>query len=70
MNIKEFQIFSSNIKSKLEFDYSIKKLNWFNIGGITKVFFKADSLNDLILFLKKFGKYMRHWSRFKYINNR
>ena len=34
------------------FDQDLKKKNWFNIGGKTKVFFKADSLKDLIRFLK------------------
>ena len=29
------------------------KKNWFNIGGKSKVFFKADNLTDLINFLKK-----------------
>ena len=34
----------------------LKKSNWFNIGGKTKVYFKPESLSDLLLFLKKFGK--------------
>ena len=33
------------------FDYDLKKLNWFNIGGKTKVFFKAKSLTGLVNFL-------------------
>ena len=37
---------------ELYFDYDLKKLNWFNIGGKTKVFFKADNLHELIKFLK------------------
>ncbi len=39
-------------ESKIEFDYDLKKKNWFNIGGKTKIFFTANSLKDLILFLK------------------
>ena len=41
--------FSNNLK----LDYDLKKKNWFNIGGKTKAFFKADSLQELIRFLKK-----------------
>ena len=41
--------FGENVK----FDYDLKKKNWFNIGGKTKVFYKADNLKDLVLFLKK-----------------
>ena len=36
---------------ELYFDYDLKKLNWFNIGGKTKVFFKAKSLTGLVLSL-------------------
>jgi UDP-N-acetylmuramate dehydrogenase len=48
--------FSKNIKGKLIFEYDLKKTNWFNIGGKTKAFFKPDSLNELVLFLREFGK--------------
>ncbi len=34
-------------------DYDLKKKNWFNIGGKTKIFYKADNLKELIKFLKK-----------------
>ena len=37
----------------LKLDYDLKKKNWFNIGGKTKIFYKADNLKDLIKFLKK-----------------
>ena len=40
--------FHENIK----FDYNLKKKNWFNIGGNTKIYFKAKNLKDLIRFLK------------------
>ena len=56
MQIEKIKKFSNEIESKLYFDYDLKKTNWFNIGGITKVYFKPESLKDLILFLKKFGK--------------
>ena len=55
MLIEEIKKFSSQINSKFSFDYDLKKSNWFNIGGKTKVYFKPDSLTDLVLFLKKFG---------------
>ncbi len=51
----KIETFSKEIKSKLLFNHNMKKSNWFNIGGTSRVFFKPDSLNDLILFLKKFG---------------
>ncbi len=35
---------------------NLKKSNWFNIGGKTKAYFKPESLNELISFLREFGK--------------
>ena len=55
MQLEELKKFSNEIKSKFLFDYDLKKSNWFNIGGKTKVYFKPDNLSDLALFLKKFG---------------
>jgi UDP-N-acetylmuramate dehydrogenase len=55
MSLKELTKFSSEISSKIYFDYDLKKNNWFNIGGKTKIYFKPDNLSDLILFLKRFG---------------
>ena len=55
MLAEEIKKFSVQITSTFHFDYDLKKSNWFNIGGKTKVFFKPESLSDLILFLKKFG---------------
>ena len=48
--------FSNKINSKFLFDYDLKKSNWFNIGGKAKGYFKPDTLDDLVLFLKKFGR--------------
>ena len=53
---KKLKQFSSEVSSKVYFDYDLKKSNWFNIGGKTKIYFKPDNLPDLILFLKRFGK--------------
>ena len=55
MNVEEIKKFSNEIDSPIYFNYDLKKSNWFNIGGKTKVYFKAESLSDLVLFLKKFG---------------
>ena len=51
----ELKSFAKDIKGKIFFDSNLKKTNWFNIGGITKAYFKPESLNELILFLKRFG---------------
>ena len=37
----------------LKLDYDLKKKNWFNIGGKSKAFYKADNLKELIKFLQK-----------------
>ena len=55
MQLEELRKFSNEINSKFLFDYDLKKSNWFNIGGKTRVYFKPDNLSDLVLFLKKFG---------------
>ena len=44
-------VFNENIK----FDYNLKKKNWFNIGGNTKIYFKAKNLKELIRFLEIIG---------------
>ena len=46
------QVKFKSLSGKIYFNHSIKKLNWFNIGGNTKTFFKPDTLQDLIKFLK------------------
>ncbi|MBC8302649.1 MAG: UDP-N-acetylmuramate dehydrogenase [Pelagibacterales bacterium] len=55
MKIDELKNFANTIKGKLNFNYDLKKTNWFNIGGKAKAYFKPDSLNELVVFLKKFG---------------
>ena len=55
MHLEDLKKFSNEISSKFSLNYDLKKSNWFNIGGKTKVYFKPDNLSDLILFLKKFG---------------
>ncbi len=55
MNNKELTSFANEINGKFIFDYDLKKTNWFNIGGKAKAYFKPESLNELSIFLKKFG---------------
>ena len=43
----------SEFNDNIRLNYSLKKKNWFNIGGKTKIYFKATSLKELIKFLKK-----------------
>ena len=47
-DLKDFKIMHN---SDLFFDHSVKKMNWFNIGGKSKVFFKPKSLTELKDFL-------------------
>ena len=46
--------FSDN--SRLNFDYDLSRMNWFNIGGKSKIFLFANSLSDLSLFLNKYNQ--------------
>ena len=43
----------SEFNQNIKLDYDLKKKNWFNIGGKSKVFFKASNLKQLVSFLKK-----------------
>jgi len=54
MDIKNFENKSKNFSGKIYYNYSLKKLNWFNIGGNTKAYFKPETLQDLIEFLKQY----------------
>ena len=56
MKINDIEKFAQNIESKIFFDYDVKHLNWFNIGGKTQIFFKPESLKDLKEFLKLYKK--------------
>ena len=53
MNIKELKDLLSEFGSNVRFEYDLKKKNWFNIGGKTKVYYKAENLKELVSFLKK-----------------
>ncbi len=43
----------SEFSDNLKLDYDLKKKNWFNIGGKTKIYFKAKNLKQLIKYLKR-----------------
>ena len=51
MNIEDFKKNLEKFKGKIYFDHNLSKLNWFNIGGNAKIFFKPINLKDLIFFL-------------------
>ena len=53
MTINELKKLLVDFDENLKFEQSLKKKNWFNIGGKAKVFYKANNLNSLIKFLKK-----------------
>ena len=46
---KRLEEFGENVR----YEHDLKKKNWFNIGGKTKVFYKANNLKELVNFLKK-----------------
>ena len=51
MNIEDFKKNLEKFEGKIYFDHNLSKLNWFNIGGTAKIFFKPMNLQDLISFL-------------------
>ncbi len=50
INLKELL---SEFRENIKLDYDLKKKNWFNIGGKSKIYFKGDNLKELIKFIKK-----------------
>ena len=55
MEIKDIKNSVLSIDGNIFFDQSIKNLNWFNIGGKAKIFFKPNSLKGLIQYLKLYA---------------
>ncbi len=55
MILKDIEELANNIEGDIFFDFDIKKFNWFNIGGKTRIFFKPFSLKELIEFLKLYS---------------
>ena len=54
MKIDDLENIEFSDNSRLNFDHDLSKLNWFNIGGKTKIFLIANSLKDLSIFLKRY----------------
>jgi len=53
MKIKELKEILKEFGNNVRFEHDLKKKNWFNIGGKSKVFYKANNLRELVSFLKK-----------------
>ena len=56
ISINELETFKKKNNLAIDFNFNLKKTNWFNIGGKTKAFFKAKNLNELRIYIKKFGR--------------
>ena len=56
MNLDDLEKIEFPDGSRLKFNHDISRLNWFNIGSKSKIFFLANSLKDLTLFLKIYDK--------------
>ena len=52
MKIEQLKELLKNFDQNVIFNQDLKKKTWFNIGGKTKLFFKAENLNFLVNFLK------------------
>ena len=53
MELNQLRKLLAEFNESVSFEHDLKKKNWFNIGGKSKVFFKANNLKDLIIFLKR-----------------
>jgi UDP-N-acetylmuramate dehydrogenase len=53
MKLRQLKILLEEFGDNVRFDHDLKKKNWFNIGGKSKIFYKADNLKELINLLKK-----------------
>ena len=56
MQISELKNILKEFGANVRYEHHLKKKNWFNIGGKSKVFYKADNLRDLFNLLKKLNK--------------
>ncbi len=59
MEINDLKNLLKEFGDNVKFDHDLKKKNWFNIGGKSKVFYKANDLKELIRFLKKLSNKKR-----------
>ena len=55
MKLNDLEDFKIKNNSELYFNFNIKKFNWFNIGGKTRVFFRPKNLSELREFLKLYS---------------
>ena len=55
MELKDIEDFKNKFNSDIFFNIDIKKFNWFNIGGKSKIFFKPKNLTELKEFLKLYN---------------
>ena len=53
MKIDELKDLFKEFGEHVKFEHDLKKKNWFNIGGKSKVFYKANNLKELVSFIKK-----------------
>ena len=53
MKLNQLKSLLNEFGENVRFEYDLKKKSWFNIGGKAKIFYKADNLNELVIFLKK-----------------
>ena len=53
MEIEKLKNFLYDFRENIKFEHDLKKKNWFNIGGKSKIYYKADNLKELVNFLKK-----------------
>ena len=53
MKIEKLKYILSEFGDSVRFNCDLKKKNWFNIGGKSKVFYKSKNLKELAIFLKK-----------------
>ena len=53
MKIKKLKNLLKEFNENIKYEQDLKKKNWFNIGGKSKIFFKANDLKQLVSFLKK-----------------
>tara|TARA_B100001121_G_scaffold299791_1_gene308934 strand:+ start:42 stop:950 length:909 start_codon:yes stop_codon:yes gene_type:complete len=53
MEIGKLKEILKDFNSDVKFEHDLRKKNWFNIGGKSKIFYQANTLKELIYFLKK-----------------
>ena len=52
MKVDNYKNLLEEFSEDIKFDYELKKKTWFNIGGRSKIFYRANNLKDLVKFLK------------------